>query len=304
MSETSNCELNEQMTSCYEYVDQNGNQIDNIDIIANQIKQVELAFTAGWMERITKGIIYGVNSKFEWQSQDENELWQQVADSLVIKEDRVIESEWGGFYHQDRSEVLTESEKNAIVQGIRQQQYDSVRVWTDFLQVQKYPDWFKLYVLDGISEMGELKDDSNDKILFKKRTITDTAPYPLLDKKILDEVYQKVFSYIDNQDNYAYSDSINWGGFNEIYSEALSEVYAVVSFGPETKEIDGRMLQGSSDRKALIARDELYSQVQSLIDQGAKADDLIANLPSKVIINKFKELIDQGVNFKLYYLVY
>ena len=188
----------------------------------------------------------------------EKRLWDYSIQKLIVQPEEISEKYWDSYRQHLRDEGfgnydISESQKEAQVRELQKIQRESLEPWANYLSDENsiYPNWFKVYVFDGLSKM--TKNYNANKNMFEKRTKGDVQPYPKLNTNALGKVYEAVADFYDlpNSDlahNGQDRDDelraiVKTGNFNKLYSKILSELAAHVEVPERTEDIDGEWIE-------------------------------------------------------------
>lgn len=170
------------------------------------------------LEKITK------TKDGERRRQGERRIKEATLDALTVKIDEIPDSYWTQQEELARENgkivELDDKLKRGLHEHIVNDQRRSAEKWIDYLDNEgNYPTWFKVFALDGMSQMGIF--DKNKRI-FRKRSQGTVAPYPNLNPAVLAKTYDVVSRhYIDGEALKDEESVVKGGNFNKIYSRFL-----------------------------------------------------------------------------------
>ena len=146
----------------------------------------------------------------------------KVPESYFILQQRIARNQGhGNVEFDDRTRQLA-------IDTVQQDQRESLESWSRYLRDESndntYPDWFKVYVWESMTRLGNFDKEKNQ---FKKRGSATTAPFPELNAEALAYVYDSIdqgFNRVESIDDQKMSALLQSADFSKMYSHAMLEV--------------------------------------------------------------------------------
>ena len=146
----------------------------------------------------------------------------EVPESYFILQRRIARNQGhGNVEFNDRTRRLA-------IDTLQQDQRESLESWSRYLRDESndntYPDWFKVYVWESMTRLGNFDKEKNQ---FKKRGSATTAPFPELNAEALAYVYDSIdqgLNRVESIDDQKMSALLQSADFSKMYSHAMLEV--------------------------------------------------------------------------------
>lgn len=154
--------------------------------------------------------------------------------------------------------------RSGYIRFIQQDQLTSLHKWTDYFAgngQDLYSDWFKFYVWESVIK---LADFDKSRKQFRKRSKSTTAAFPELNQEALAIVFSKMsIENEDDIDDSQWSELVQSGNFNKLYSHALWEARTGLPSDEELEVTTGdwrRYPQGNNHAIAKSLADSLHGR--------------------------------------------
>ena len=172
----------------------------------------------------TEGLTDSEKEKVEARnSRNKERLKKALIDKIVVRSEKALESELAtlhGMYGHNLSD-------NEVIESFLNNQREKLGKWIDYLDggngAELYPTWFKIYVMNGVENMGRY---NAEKGMYEKRSSGTVAEFPDLNPAALAKTFDVVNDfYVKNNKPKEQKELelFNSGSFNRIYSKIKSE---------------------------------------------------------------------------------
>lgn len=183
-------------------------------------------------------------------------LSERIEDKLLTKLEDIPESYWQGQAQllrdrgEDENTAKSKQFREQNFGAIRSTQENSLRSWTSYLSNKDcpYPTWFRVYAMDGASNMGKYEVE---KKTFARRSKGTVAPLPKLNPAVLGKVYgvmEKKYSQGEKLDDDETDKLASGGNFNRLYSKFLLEQKTVLAVPKKAEDVHGEWIEYGLDR--------------------------------------------------------
>lgn len=191
---------------------------------------------------------------------DGEQLMRMTMESMIVKPEDI-----GGDYWRRQEQILrdegqgrtlSKEERDMLTDAIRKEQRESLEPWFNYLSHEEcpYPDWFKVYALDGVSRMGVFDRGIGR---YKERDKHVVAPYPHLNQAVLGRVYEVVEGYYGNTeeiDDEKLRKLVKSGNFNKLYSYLMLSQKIIVKTPEKTEDVRGEWVEyGPGDEEKIAS---------------------------------------------------
>jgi len=173
---------------------------------------------------------------------DDLEVLRAITEDHIIDGELVPESYFEAQIRiaaeQGRGElIIGEREKAQMIDVVQSTQRSSLTRWTSYLHENEanYPDWFRLYVWDNVTRLGQF---DLEKGKFKKRNHTTVGPFPEVDPEALAYVFDSIAAAYEDHD-IRLARSAGNSSFASLYGRSLVELKE------NKKEFDAERIDGS-----------------------------------------------------------
>ena len=172
----------------------------------------------------TEGLTDSEKEKVEVRNNRNKErLKKAVIDRILAGSEEALESDSTAL----RTIYGHDLPDDKLVESYLSNQREKLGVWIDYLDgetdAKLYPTWFKIYVMDGVENMGRY---NAEKGIYEKRSNGTIAEYPDLNPAALAKTFDVVNDfYVKNNKPKEEKELelFNSGSFNRIYSKIKSE---------------------------------------------------------------------------------
>lgn len=174
----------------------------------------------------------------------ETRLIDRFEHELVIKTEDIPEAYWKQQLKLARDTgfgllPLGPREKKFYAEQLQSAQLTGIESWTNYLadNKDKYPTWFNVYALDGMSSLGTFNKEEGR---YNRRSKSSVAPFPRLDEASLEQTFEAVNAVHNKKESIGSIDPLITGGsFNKIYSHFLLENKAIIPTPEKAEDVEG-----------------------------------------------------------------
>lgn len=195
------------------YLRANGDQVGTTP---EGVLQANLEFLAD-KNYVNDGLLTGDRSSIDRQVELKVIKSENVPSSYFAAEQRIAREQ--GFGHLS----ITPRVREHMIESLKTDQRDSLKDWAEYLGDNEagYPDWFRQYVFNGVTKLGNLDRTKNK---FQKRSKGTVGKYPELNAEALAYVYDVLANDKPDGGSSGELESVLQGAnFGKLYAHASTE---------------------------------------------------------------------------------